>query len=97
MSKMDTTVESADVFLKNTDKNISILSNDLSKTLEGINKVVANLDSMTSSSSPLRFELATLVRSLNASMNSISNLTEYLQRNPNALLTGKSQLKSKEK
>ena len=97
MSKMDTTVESADVFFKNTGKNISILSNDVSKTLEGINKVVANLDSMTSSSSPLRFELATLVRSLNASMNSISNLTEYLQRNPNALLTGKSQLKSKEK
>ena len=97
MSKMNTTVESADVFLKNTDKNMCMLSNDISKTLDGINKVTANLDSMTSSSSPLRFELATLVRSLNASMNSISNLTEYLQRNPNALLTGKSQLKSKEK
>ncbi|MBE6414220.1 MAG: MCE family protein [Verrucomicrobiaceae bacterium] len=97
LDNANNTVASADVFIKNTDKNLTQLSNDIRKTLDGIDKLTNNLDSMTSSTSPLRFELATLLRSLNASMNSISNLTEYLQRNPNSLLTGKSQLKSKEK
>ncbi len=97
VADVQNTIRTANKFLENSDKNLAQVSADISKTLDNINKITANLDSMTSSSSPLRFELATLVRSLNASMNSISNFTEYLQRNPNALLTGKSQLKSQEK
>ncbi len=97
VDNVDKTVITADVFMKNSDKNLTALTNDIHKTLSEIDKLVSGINSITEPTSPLRFELATLIRSLNNSMNSISNLTDYLQRNPNALLTGKSQLNSKEK
>ena len=82
-------------FLKNTDANITSLSKDLKQSLENLDKVVADVRTITSPNSNLRYELATVLRSLNATMTSISNLTEYLQRNPNAILTGKSHFKLK--
>ena len=102
MAKTDKLLASANevanttnTFLKNTDANITSLSKDLKQSLENLDKVVADVRTITSPNSNLRYELATVLRSLNATMTSISNLTEYLQRNPNAILTGKSHFKLK--
>lgn len=102
MAKVDTLLTNANevatttnTFLKNTDANITSLSKDLKHSLANLDKIVADIGTITSPNSNLRFELATVLRSLNATMTSISNLTEYLQRNPNAILTGKSHFKLK--
>ncbi len=85
----------ADSTLKNADTKLADVSADLQRTLAHLDKILANVDSITSPDSQMRFELAVLIKSLNVSLNSITNLTEYLQRNPSALLTGKSTFKSK--
>jgi len=84
------TLANLDSVLKNTDKNITALSADASKTLVSIDALAANLGAITAPNSQLRFELASLISALKNSMNSMGNLAEYIQRNPNALLTGKS-------
>ena len=83
----------ANEFMAGTNTNVATLTADIQKTLKGIDSLVSNLEAMSAPNSPMRFELSRLLRSMNASMNSISNLAEYLQRNPDALLTGKSHLK----
>ena len=80
----------ANEFMAGTNTNVATLTADIQKTLKGIDSLVSNLEAMSAPNSPMRFELSRLLRSMNASMNSISNLAEYLQRNPDALLTGKS-------
>ncbi len=80
-------------FMDDTNANIATLTQSSQKTLANIDELVANLGSMTSPNSQLRLELAKLLHSMNASMISITNLTEYLQRNPDSLLTGKSHSK----
>ena len=85
----------ASIFMKNTDANITALAKDVRSTLVKVDSLVENVGVMTAPNSPLRFELAMLIRSMNSSMNSIANLADYLQRNPSSLLTGKPQLNLK--
>lgn len=91
----NTAAGDASAFLKITDANIAALSKDVRSTLSKVDALVENVGAMTAPNSPLRFELAMLIRSMNSSMNSIANLADYLQRNPSALLTGKPQLNLK--
>lgn len=89
MLNANTLVGGAGEFVKNSDKNLADLSADLRKTLANVDKLAANVNALVEPNSKLRFELATLIRSLNNSANSFSNLADYIQRNPNSLLTGK--------
>ncbi len=89
MLNANTLVGGAGDFVKNSDKNLAELSSDLRKTLSNVDKLAANVNALVEPNSKLYFELATLIRSLNNSANSFSNLADYIQRNPNSLLTGK--------
>ena len=57
--------------------------------------LIANADSILAPQSPFRYELAMLLRNLSESLSSISNLSEYIQRNPSSILTGKSERSNK--
>ena len=52
--------------------------------------VFRSVDSMVSDESALRYETQTAIEEIAAAARAIRQFTEYLQRNPNALLTGKS-------
>ncbi len=84
----------ANSFMDSTSTSFTTLSAEAQKTLANIDVLVKNLNKITAPNSSLSFELSKLLRSMNDSMNAINNLTEFLQRNPDAILTGKSQNKS---
>ncbi len=90
--------ENVNVFLTDSSKlvktasaNLETLSNSTNATLSNLNGVLKNLDSIVAPQSPMRYELAHMMRSINDALNSITNLTDYLERNPSSLLTGKLQ------
>ncbi len=82
-------LKSADAFAVSADDELKSLSAAGKNTFSKLDSVLKNIDTIVAPQSPLRYELAVLIRSLNESLNSISNLTDYLERNPSALLTGK--------
>lgn len=90
LGNVDATLDNVDSALASADKNLTFLSRDLSKTLAGIDRFVANIGSMTDENSQLRFELVSLLNTLRNSVKTLGNLADYIQRNPNAILTGKS-------
>ena len=68
--------------LKSFSGNVSVLSKRMDEMLLNVNSVVAP-------NSPFRYQLALLLKTLNGSMHNISNFADYLQRNPNSIITGK--------
>ncbi len=76
-------------FLKSTRTELASLSSAGRTTFQNLDSVLKNVDTIVAPQSPLRYELALLIRTLNESLNSISNLTDYIERNPSSLITGK--------
>ena len=70
------------------------LSSSAKKTFANADSVLDNVNAIIMPQSPLRYELAALLRSVNQSVSSLSNLTDYIQRNPSSLLTGKAKSKN---
>ncbi len=97
LASTDGVLQDSRVFLKSMESDLNKITVSTEKTLSNIDSLIANLNSMVSPQAPLRFELAMLMRSLNESVNSLSNFTDYLQRNPNSLLTGKAHKNSEMK
>jgi mammalian cell entry related domain protein len=82
-------LKNADRFVASAENEMKSLSIAGQKTFANMDSVLKNIDTIVAPQSPLRYELAVMIRTLNESLNSISNLTDYLERNPSALLTGK--------
>ena len=59
------------------------------KTIVMAQALFGSANSMLSEGSPLRYDLEVMLRELAASARSIRNLSAYLERNPSALITGK--------
>jgi paraquat-inducible protein B len=83
--------------LNNVDKQVQPLGGDLDRTLKAANgalkkaeETLANVNGVIGEGSPLRFQLETTFNELAQAARSIRVLAEYLQRNPDALLRGKS-------
>lgn len=89
LSDFDALVNDARAELKNFSSSGASLAARLDEVLRNVNSVVAP-------QSPLRYQIAVLVKTMNDSMSYISNFTDYLQRNPNSLLRGKDNSKRKQ-
>ncbi len=61
----------------------------MNHTLDKLLTVADNLARLTDTGSPLEYELHTTLQDISRTARSISQLTDYLQRHPNALLTGR--------
>lgn len=83
----------ASQFMGTSQAEFLALSKAGQSTFANIDSVLKNVDTIVAPQSPLRYELAVLIRTLNESLNSISNLTDYIERNPSSLLTGKKKAK----
>lgn len=62
---------------------------DARGTLDNFSTLAANVDSLVAPDSPLRYELTSALSELAGAMRSLRVLADYLERNPDALLTGK--------
>ena len=87
--KLNTLLGNADAFAVSAQTELKSLSAAGQQTFSNIDSVLKNVDTIIAPQSPLRYELAVMIRGINDSLNSISNLTDYLERNPSALITGK--------
>ncbi len=64
--------------------------NSLNETVRGANRTIASLDRQLGDRSPLLAEIHTLLRELNGAARSMRLMADYLERNPDSLLRGKS-------
>ncbi len=90
---LDTTLKSADKLIKNLDTSIvpearKVLV-DVRTTLDGANKALGEVKQTMSADSPLQVDLRDTLRELGRAAQSLKVLSEYLERNPEALIQGK--------
>ncbi len=93
---LNSTLEDGKKFINSLDKDVDELVTDLKKTLDSarvtlgkIDLLAENLDNMFEPDSPLRYQIGNALTELSDSMRAIRVLADYLERNPDALLTGK--------
>ena len=77
---------------KNIDTNTLV---QVQVTLAELRTTVQNLSAVTAPDSPMQTELAGALEQLSNAARSIAELTEFLKRNPNALITGRTPPKEK--
>lgn len=82
-NQMSAAVEPTTVELQNSLKQ-------LTRTLEGLEDASTSLQVMVRPESSIRTNLDEALTSLTAAANSLRSLTEYLERNPSALISGRS-------
>ena len=70
-------------------KTFNLTEGPLTKTLDSLDKLASNASVLLKPSSDLRYEFESMLRELGRAATSIRLLSEYLERNPNALLTGR--------
>lgn len=84
-------LEDIDKVLKRTD---SETLPELKKTLEDLRRVLEGIDTnMTGEDAPTQQQMRELIREATRAAQGVSELTEYLQRSPEALIKGKTQEK----
>lgn len=92
------TLDRAEALLKRLDGRVDPLANNLTKTLLDAQKDLAdlrlgiqNFSGMIGSDSALRTDLTQALEELGNASRAVSDLAEFLQRNPNSLITGRKQ------
>lgn len=90
------TLGNLDKVLKRVDSRVDPLAEGATqtllaaqKTLSELNLGIRNLSGMLESDAPLRTDLTLTLEQLSNAARSISALAEFLERNPNAILTGR--------
>ena len=91
---LDILMKDSSAFVRMAQGEFMDLSSSAKKTFANADSVLDNVNAIIMPQSPLRYELAALLRSVNQSVSSLSNLTDYIQRNPSSLLTGKAKSKN---
>lgn len=88
--------KSTKILVEQTDQNLAPLLTDIEASFAKINNLidrllpaVDNLAAMTDINSPLRYELDKTLLEISRTAQSVSQLTDYLLRHPDALVTGR--------
>jgi paraquat-inducible protein B len=63
----------------------------ITETLDSLDQLTADASSLLKPGSDLRYELETMLRELGRSARAVRLLSEFLERNPNALITGRTE------
>jgi paraquat-inducible protein B len=70
-------------------KRLDLWATRFVDTLDGVDRLTRETGSLLDADSSLRYEFENTLRELSQAAKSIRMLTDYLERNPNALLTGR--------
>jgi len=84
------TMKDAGRLTDNINGQVKTLAGDLAKTLQEAQETLASVNGAIGKGSPLRIQVETAVAEFSQAVRSIRVLADYLQRNPDALLRGKS-------
>ena len=89
IKKLDVLLSDSDALVNDARAELKNFSSSGASLAARLDEVLRNVNSVVAPQSPLRYQIAVLVKTMNDSMSYISNFTDYLQRNPNSLLRGK--------
>ena len=70
-------------------KDLAMTNKSLRSALQSTAEAIGSIDGMVSENSEFRFELETLLREITQAARSLRAFADYLERNPDALLRGK--------
>ena len=70
-------------------KKADVLLSRLDRALDGFDKVVAKTEALLGPGSGVRYEFESTLREISETARAVRMLADYLERNPNALLTGR--------
>ena len=96
IKKLDVLLSDSDALVNDARAELKNFSSSGVSLAARLDEVLRNVNSVVAPQSPLRYQIAVLVKTMNDSMSYISNFTDYLQRNPNSLLRGKDNSKRKQ-
>ena len=89
IKKLDSLLGNADGLITDARTELKSFSGNVSVLSKRMDEMLLNVNSVVAPNSPFRYQLALLLKTLNGSMHNISNFADYLQRNPNSIITGK--------
>ena len=89
IKKLDSLLGNADGLITDARAELKSFSGNVSVLSKRMDEMILNVNSIVAPNSPFRYQLALLLKTLNGSMHNISNFADYLQRNPNSIITGK--------
>ena len=89
MATMEATVQSFNLNDGPLTARIDSVSESVKSTLSRFDRLTSSVERTFSPDSNLRFEVESMVRELNRAARSIRLLSEYLERNPNSIITGR--------
>jgi len=89
LKNMSIAVENLNLLLLDARNNLNSLSEGGNKLLEQTQSLVTNANSFISPQSQFRYELSALVTNARNTASSLRELLEYIERNPNSIITGK--------
>jgi paraquat-inducible protein B len=92
IASLRATLDNFSALAKNIDTNVLV---QMQATLTDLRTAVQGVSIMTAPDSPMQTELTGALEQLNNAARSIAELTEFLKRNPNALITGRTPPKEK--
>lgn len=95
IKKLDALLSDSDALVNDARAELKKFSASGTSIMARLDEVLRNVNSVVAPQSPLRYQIAVLLKTMNESMSYISNFTDYLQRNPNSLLRGKDNSKRK--
>ncbi|PXA03807.1 hypothetical protein DDZ13_09190 [Coraliomargarita sinensis] len=89
MREISRTVKSFNIEDGPLAEKLNTWTSSLTTTLQGLQKLTTQADEMMAPDGSLRYELESMLRELTRAARSIRALSDYLEENPNSILTGR--------
>lgn len=89
LENLNATLAEGKNFIKHTDETLGSLNAEITGTLGNLNKILNSLDNAMSPNSPFRYEISLMLKNLSDALISLKGLSDYIERNPNSIITGK--------
>jgi len=89
LKNMNIAMESVNTLMIDARNNLNLLTAGGHKLIEETQTLVTNANTFISPQSPFRYELSSLVVNARNTANTLRELLEYIERNPNSIITGK--------
>lgn len=86
---LDNLLVDTQTFLAGTSKNLNNFDSNIEQTLLRVNELLESADTFISPNSSFRYELSVLLKNIGDASMSIKVLADFIERNPNAIITGK--------
>lgn len=95
LKDLSETIKNINTFIVQANASLTEFTKDGKQTFESANTLMATLNGFLAPNSPFRFELSNLLINMGRASSSAAELLDYIERNPNSIITGKGSKKNK--